>query len=169
MSAFPSGTGAPYAIPTGSLGSGVPILICHPIDPALYPNNDNATMSAIPSGPAPTLSPPIPTDSTSVLTDGQGSGGPIYICHPADSSAAPSGSAPASDAPSFSLPTGTGAPQSMPTDSQGYGGPVFLQCHPADPAAISGGSPGTPDDATGTPISSGPIPTSAPSTSAPDV
>ena len=152
MSAFPSGTGAPYAVPTDGYGSGGPILICHPVDG--IPNN--GTMSAIPSGPAPTSAPPIPTASAGVLTDGEGPRGPIYICHPADSGSAPSGSGPASDAPSFSLPTGTGAPQAMPTDGQGSGGPLFLQCRPA------------PNDAPGTPISSDLAPTSAPSISAPD-
>jgi hypothetical protein len=146
MSGFPSGTGAPYPVPTGSYGSGSPILICHPVDGT--PNN--GTMSALPSGPSPTSSPPVPTASAPVPTDGKGSGGPIYICYPADSAAAPSGSVSPSDAPSFSLPTGTDAPQPKPTDGQGSGGSVFLQCSPV------------PNDASGTPISSGPAPTSAP-------
>jgi len=165
MSVLPSGTGVPYAVPTGGPddGSGAPILICHPVDPTLYPGSpNNATMSAIPSDPAPTSALPAPTDS-------KGSGGPVYICYPADSAAPPSGSPPASDAPSFSLPTGTGAPQAMPTGSQGSGDAVYLQCRPVDPAATSAGAPGYPIDATPTPISSGPAPTSAPSSSAPDV
>ena len=172
MSVLPSGTGAPYAVPTGGHhdGSGGPILICHPVDPTLFPGSpNNATMSAIPSDTAPTSALPVPTDSTSAPTDGQGPGGPVYICRPVDSAAPPSGSSPASDAPSFSLPTGTGAPQAMPTGSQGSGGPLYLQCRPADPASTSAGSPGSPNDATPTPISSGPAPTSAPSSSAPDV
>jgi len=171
MSVLPSGTGAPYAVPTGGHhdGSGAPILICHPVDPTLYPGSpNNATMSAIPSDPAPTSALPAPTDSASAPS-GKGSGGPVYICYPADSAAPPSGSPPASDAPSFSLPTGTGSLQPMPTGSQGSGDAVYLQCSPADPAATSAGSPGSPNDATPTPISSGPAPTSAPSSSAPDV
>ena len=146
MSAFPSGTSAPYAAPTRH-GSGGSILICHPVDGT--PNN--GAISAISSGSAPTSAPPVPTASAGV-----GSGGPIYICHPADSASAPSGSVPASDAPSFSLPSGTGAPRSRPTDGQGSGGSLYLQCSPAS------------NDATGTPISSDPAPTSAPSNSASD-
>ena len=172
MSGLPSGTGAPYAVPTGGHngGSGAPILICHPVDPTSYPGSpNNTTMSAIPSDAAPTSAPPAPTDSTSAPTDGQGSGGPVYICHPVDSAAPPSGSSPASDAPSFSLPTGTDSPQPMPTGSQGPGDAVYLQCHPVDPAATSAGYPGSPNDATPTPFSSGPAPTSAPSSSATDV
>ena len=172
MSALPSGTGAPYAVPTGDHndGSGAPILICRPINSTMYPGSpNNATMSAIPSGSVPALASPVPTDSASAPTDSQGSGGPVYICYPADSAAPPSGSSPASDAPSISLPTGTDSPQPMPTGSQGSGDAVYLQCRPVDPAATSSGSPGSPNDATPKPISSGPAPTSAPSSSAPDV
>ncbi|KIM35350.1 hypothetical protein M413DRAFT_32543 [Hebeloma cylindrosporum] len=168
-SAFPSGTGAPYAAPTGGYGSGGPILICHPVDPNMHPDTStNATLSATLSDPAPTSATPVPTDSDSGPSDGQGSGGPIYICHPIDSSAAPSpsGSATPSDAPSLSA-TGTDVPQPSPTDGQGSGDSIYLQCRPTNSSGRSAPSSGTPSDATPTPISD-PAPTSAPSSSTTD-
>ena len=156
-SAFPSGTSAPYPVPTGGQGSGAPILICYPVDSTRHSGSPNdATSLAVPSPSDPTpTSVPLPTISAVVPSDGQGSRGPIYICRPIDSSAAPSSSISASDAPSFSsVPTGTGIPQAVPTDGQGSGGSIYLQCRPVhtDPASIS----------------ADPAPTPAPTTSASD-
>ncbi|KIM35069.1 hypothetical protein M413DRAFT_369418 [Hebeloma cylindrosporum] len=172
-SAFPSGTSAPYAAPTGGQGSGAPILICHPIDSSAYPGaQGNGTLSAIPSTSPPASSAPVPTDSASAPTDGPGSSGLTYICRPADPSNDHSGSVPTgTDAPSFSVPSATAAPQSTPTDGQGSGGTTYFQCQPVNSAGVSATSPGTPNDATMPPISSGAAPTvtPAPYSSTPDV
>ena len=157
-------------MPTGAPGSGGSIYICHPIDPSAVPapNPDNATLSAIPSGPVPTSAPtsdsnpgtgapPTPTGGAPSPTGSQGAGGPIYICYPADSNAAPgpdASAAPATMTPSASGPSGTDTPNPVPSSSQPSGGPSYL-CHPADPAAA-------PTPLAGTPVPSGPVPTSEP-------
>ena len=180
-SALPSGTGVPQAVPTGAQGPGGLIYICHPVDPsavsASYPSgSSNATLSAIPSGPVPTATPPIdgsspataappmPTGDAPEPTGAQGSDGPVYICYPADSAAAPapnpSGPIPTSNAPDPSAPAGTDIPQPVPIGSPS-GGPSYV-CRPADPAAAPAPSAGTPSDAPLTPVPSGPVPTSSP-------
>ena len=159
MAAFPSSIGAPDPVPMGGQGSSGPILICHSIDPTMYPGMmDNMTVSAIPLDPAPTSSPPVPMVSAPVPTGSQGPRGPIYICHPIDPSASPLASVPPSNAPSVSIPMGTGIPQSMPTDSQGSRGSIYV-CYPTNGTNIPGTSP---SDATMT--LSGPVPTSTPAT-----
>ena len=181
-SALPSGTGVPQAVPTGAQGPGGSVYICHPVDPsavsASYPgDSSNATLSAIPSGPVPTSTPlidgsspatgalPMPTGGAPVPTGGQGSDGPVYICYPADSAAAPapnpSGPVPASNAPNPSALAGTDIPKPVPSGSQPSGGPSYV-CRPADPAAAPAPSTGTPSDAPLTLIPSGPAPTSTP-------
>jgi len=164
-------------MPTGAPGSGGLIYICHPIDPSAVPapNPDNATLSAIPSGPVPTSAPtsdsnlgtgalPTPTSGAPQPTGSQGSGGLIYVCYPADSGAvpAPNASAPAPASITPSAPGSTDSPNSVPAGSQPSGGPSYF-CYPADSADAPMPSAGTPGDATPTPVPSGPVTTSDPS------
>src|SRR5437016_2453813 len=162
-SAFPSGTGAPQPAPTDAQGSGASIFVCHPLDPSSVPGtSDNATMTPIPSGAVPSDVPPVSASGsvTGAPPVSTGGGGPIYICHPADSSAipAPSGTPdnatatpiPSAPVPSVSgLGSGTGAPQPVPTGGQGSGGTSYI-CYPVNSAA--GSMPaGIPNNATSMP------------------
>ena len=179
-STLPSGTGVPQAVPTGAQGPDGSIYICHPIHPSAFPlsypgSPNNATLSAIPSGLAPTSAPPVgdwnpgtgappmPTGSAPPSTDGQGSGGPIYICYPADSAGAPANhpfrSVPIPNAPNPSAPASdTNIPNPVPTGSPPSDGPSYV-CYPADSASPLAPSDGTPPL---TPVRFGPVPTGTP-------
>ncbi|KIM35081.1 hypothetical protein M413DRAFT_369529 [Hebeloma cylindrosporum] len=191
-------TGVPSPLPTGGQGSGSQIMICHPIDlstvPAPYPGIPINATSAIPSGSVPTssllvpsssllVSTPAPSVSISISaptpTGSQGSGGPAYICQPADPSFIPPAnpgttntsiaSVPVStsDAPSVSaLGSTTGIPLPTSTDIPASVRSIYI-CYAADPASVSAPFPGTPNNTTLTSTLADPTPTSTVSISIP--